>query len=74
MSSGLFTTDTFLDVLVNLIPIVIMGFFLALYLVVAPWGPLVTRYTVLQVGLLLVPIFALAVLTYEAAKRIEGTA
>ncbi|MFB6120669.1 MAG: DUF6684 family protein [Halobacteriaceae archaeon] len=70
MASTLFTRDTFFDLLVNIIPIAIGLFFVVLYTVVNPWqGSLLGR--AIQYGLILVPLVALTILTYAAAKRIE---
>jgi hypothetical protein len=70
MASTLFTRDTFFDLLVNIIPIAIMAFFVVAFTVSNPWdGSLLGR--ALQYALIIVPLIALAILTYAAAVRIE---
>jgi hypothetical protein len=68
--STVFTRETLLDTLVNIVPLAIIAFFVAFFLIQDPWaGPLLSR--VLQFALLVVPFALLALLTYAAAKRIE---
>lgn len=71
MTTNIWTKDTLLDITVNVIPLLILGFFLLLFAVVAPWGITLSLVSVLQILLLVVPFIALAILTYEAAKHIE---
>lgn len=72
MANRLFTTDVLLDISVNVIPLLIMAAFLVLFLAVAPWGRALSLPVALQLALLVAPIVGLAILTYEAAKRIES--
>ena len=71
MADRLFTADVLLDISVNVVPIVIVAAFLALFLAVAPWGRAYSLEWGLQMALLVLPMVGLAILTYEAAKRIE---
>jgi hypothetical protein len=72
MATPLFTRETWLDLLVNIVPLVIMLFFVALFALVNPWAGASTLGRGLQYALVLVPFAALAILTYVAAVRIEG--
>lgn len=71
MAAGIFDRETLLDLTVNLIPLFIIAFFVAAFLVVNPWGftPMASG---LQMVLLVAPFVALAVLTYFSAKAIAG--
>lgn len=71
MAGSVFTKEVLLDTLVNLVPLGIITFFLAVFLVFDPWsgGSLLGR--VIQFGLLAAPFIFLAILTYLAAERIE---
>ena len=71
MTTTIWSKDTLLDITVNVIPLLILGFFLLLFTFVAPWGMTLTLVSIMQILLIVVPFVALAVLTYEAAKRIE---
>ncbi|WP_440991409.1 DUF6684 family protein [Haloarchaeobius baliensis] len=69
----IFDKDTFLDLTVNIIPLFIMAFFFVLFLpmVYGPFG-WDSTYSLLQIGLILVPFVLLAILTYFSAVAIEG--
>jgi len=69
----IFDKDTFLDLTVNIIPLFIMAFFFVLFLpmVYGPFG-WDSTYSLLQIGLIVVPIALLAILTYFSAVAIEG--
>ncbi|WP_256299450.1 DUF6684 family protein [Haloarchaeobius salinus] len=71
----IFDKDTFLDLTVNMIPLFIMAFFFVLFLpmVYGPFG-WDSTYSLLQIGLILVPFGLLAILTYFSAVAIEGDA
>lgn len=71
MSDGIWNKDTLLDVSVNLIPLFIIGFFVVAFLVVDPWGgPALGKF--LQIGILVFTGLSLALLTHQAAIRIES--
>jgi ABC-type tungstate transport system substrate-binding protein len=59
--------ERFVDSTVNLIPIGIMAFFLVLFLLFNPFSPS-WFFTVLMVGLHLVPIVLLGLLTYVSLR------
>ncbi len=68
------THETWLDLVVNIVPIVILGFFDLLFFVVNPWGwdPLTV---VLMHFLTLFPLVVLAVVTWVSGyviQRAEG--
>lgn len=63
-------SDTLLDISVNLIPIVILLFFVVLFAVVTPWPPNVLLFAVGH-ALTIIPIVFLALLTYVAASVFE---
>lgn len=71
----IFDKDTFLDLTVNIIPMFIMAFFFVLFLpmVYGPFG-WDSTYSLLQIGLIVVPFVLLALLTYFSAIAIEGDA
>lgn len=71
MPTARLTRDAVLNVLVNMVPIAMMLVFIALYLLVPSLGPSASFMGVVQIGLIVVPLVALSVLTYEAARRIE---
>lgn len=71
MSSVPFTREVLLDVAVNFIPLLILGAFLVLFVVVTPWGIDLSLESIIQVLLLVVPLVGVAVLTYVAAGKIE---
>lgn len=72
MSDKLFDRETMLDLSVNVIPLAIMGFFVVIFVVVAPFGfdPMTSA---LQFGLLVVPFVLLAILTYFSGLAVAGT-
>ena len=68
----IFDRDTLLDLTVNVIPLVILLFFVAAFVLVDPFGGLDFYGRVLQMGLLAFPFVALAILTYVSGKAIAG--
>lgn len=71
MRDSVWNTDTLLDISVNLIPLFIIGFFVVAFLVFDPWGgPALGKY--LQIGILVVTGLGLALITHQAAVRIES--
>jgi ABC-type spermidine/putrescine transport system permease subunit II len=74
--SSLFTDEshidreTVLDILVNIIPMVILGFFLVMFLINSPWGYDVGISTVAHL-LTLIPFVLLGILTYLSARVIS---
>ncbi|MEZ3145125.1 DUF6684 family protein [Halobaculum sp. MBLA0143] len=66
-----FDRDTLLDLLVNVIPLVIIGFFVLAFAVFDPFGGDQLGRAI-QVLLLVAPFVALAVLTYISGKAIAG--
>lgn len=71
MTANIWTKGTLLDITVNVVPLLMLGFFLFLFAVVAPWGVTLSLVSIIQLLLIVVPFLSLAVLTYEAAKLIE---
>jgi len=71
MATPLFERETWLDISVNIIPLLIIGFFIALFTVATPWE-IEGLTSVIGYGLLIVPFVLLAYLTYIAAALIEG--
>ncbi|EJN60443.1 DUF6684 family protein [Halogranum rubrum] len=71
MAAKIFDKETMLDLTVNIIPLGIMAFFVVVFAVWDPFGydPLASA---ISFGLLLVPLVALAVLTYLSGKAIAG--
>ncbi|CAJ51738.1 DUF6684 family protein [Haloquadratum walsbyi] len=69
MVAKLFDRDTLLDLTVNIIPLVILAFFIVAYVFMSPFdtNPLTTA---VQFGLLAVPFALLAVLTYISGRAI----
>lgn len=69
MDSSVFDRETLLDTTVNLIPIGMMAFFIAMFAIYFPWtsGPLIRAISVIQIA---IPLAFLALITYLAAKRI----
>ncbi len=73
MSSTIFDKDTLLDLTVNIVPLAILGFFFAGFILVNPWGEgTISLERVLQFAIVGVTFIALAHLTYVSAKRIEA--
>lgn len=70
MSEKVFDRETLLDLTVNVIPLGILLFFVAAFVVVAPWGvdPLISS---LQFGIVGGMAVLLVVLTYVAGKVIS---
>ena len=66
-----FDRDTLLDLLVNVIPLVIIGFFVLAFAVFDPFGGDQLGRAI-QVLLLVAPFVALAILTYISGKAIAG--
>jgi len=71
MEAKIFDRETMLDLVVNFIPLGIILFFIAMFVVVTPWG-FELRTSGVMLGLMIVPFVALAVLTYISAKAIAG--
>jgi hypothetical protein len=73
MAERVFTKDTMLDLLVNIIPLGIMAFFIGLFVLWGPfsWDPL---YSTLMLGIIGGSFLLLAILTYISAVAIEGDA
>ena len=72
MSNEIFDRETQLDLLVNIIPLFILGFFIVAFVVFAPFGvdPLASS---IQLGLIAIPFVLLAVLTYFSAVAVAGS-
>lgn len=66
MADSVFDRETLLDISVNIVPLVIILFFVGLFLVTSPWPPdlLIEAVTI---GLHVIPFVLLALLTYIAA-------
>lgn len=62
--------ETLLDVIVNVVPIGILLVFIALFLVVTPWGLDLTPASLVQFGLAVSMIVLLVYVTYLTAERI----
>lgn len=71
MAGSLFTKEVLLDVAVNVVPLLILGTFFVLFVVVTPWGIGLSFESIVQLLLLVVPFVGLAVVTYLAARQIE---
>ena len=71
MPTPIFDRETWLDITVNLVPLGIIGFFVALFAVASPWAVEGLASTI-GFALLVVPFLALAYLTYFAADLIES--
>ena len=71
METKIFDRETMLDLVVNFIPLGIILFFIAVFVMVTPWG-FDVRTSGVMLGLMIVPFVALAVLTYLSAKAIAG--
>jgi hypothetical protein len=71
MSSSVFDKETLLDITVNVVPLAIMAFFIAVFLAMNPWGGGLTLERVLQFVLVGWMLVGLAILTYLSAKAIE---
>ncbi|WP_339104365.1 DUF6684 family protein [Haloterrigena salinisoli] len=71
MSRPAFDAEVTLDLAVNLIPLAIMVFFVALFAIFNPWGIEPLQSTI-QFAILLSMIATLGFVTYYAARVIEG--
>ncbi|WP_132058523.1 DUF6684 family protein [Halorussus amylolyticus] len=71
MATPIFERETWLDISVNIIPLVIMGFFIVFFTVATPWE-IEGLTSAIAYALLIVPLVLLAYLTYIAADLIEG--
>ncbi|MXV64086.1 hypothetical protein GS429_18850 [Natronorubrum sp. JWXQ-INN-674] len=71
MSRRAFDAEIPLDLAVNLIPLAIIVFFVALFAVVNPWG-VAPLQSAVQFAILLSMIVLLGLVTYLAARVIEG--
>lgn len=73
MAERVFTKDTMLDLVVNIIPLGILAFFIGMFALWGPysWDPL---YSTLMLGIIAVAGILLTVLTYFSAIAIEGDA
>ncbi|MFC7081784.1 DUF6684 family protein [Halorussus caseinilyticus] len=69
MPHPVFNRETLLDISVNIVPLFILAFFIAVLLLTSPW-PSSLFVTAIALGLHLVPLILLAVLTYVAAYYI----
>ncbi|WP_330632651.1 DUF6684 family protein [Halocatena halophila] len=69
MESSVFDRETLLDLTVNIIPLGIIVFFIAVFLLLPGFGydPLATS---VQMALLVIPFVSLAALTYISGKAI----
>lgn len=72
MSSTVFDKDTLLDLTVNIVPLAIMAFFFAVFIVLNPWKGGVSLERVIQFVIIGSMFVGLSILTYVAALRIEG--
>lgn len=72
MAARVFDRDTLLDLTVNVVPLVILGFFFAVFIALNPWGGGLTLERGLQFVLVGWMLVGLTILTYYAAKAIEG--
>jgi ABC-type antimicrobial peptide transport system permease subunit len=72
MANEIFDRETRLDLLVNIIPLFILGFFIVAFLVFTPFGidPLASS---IQFGLIAIPFVLLTVLTYFAGRAVAGS-
>jgi hypothetical protein len=71
MAKSVFDKDTMLDISVNIVPLVILLFFIVYLLL---WSPYPTNWFIegVALGLHIIPFVLLALLTYVAAIAIEG--
>lgn len=70
MAHSVFNRDTLLDISVNIVPLVIIAFFVGVLLLLPPWEPSLF-VMVIALGLHVVPFVLLALLTYVSALMIE---
>ena len=71
MATPIFDRETWLDISVNIIPLGIIGFFIALFALASPWS-IEGLSSAVGFGLLVIPFVGLAFLTYFAAKIIKS--
>ncbi|UPV73520.1 cox cluster protein [Halorussus limi] len=71
MATPIFERETWLDITVNIIPLCIIGFFVALFVVKSPWE-IEGLTSAIGFALLIVPFVLLTYLTYVAADLIES--
>ncbi|USZ66950.1 cox cluster protein [Halorussus salilacus] len=69
MADSVFDRETMLDISVNIIPLVILAFFIALLVLTSPFEPNLFL-EVVALLLHLIPLVLLALLTYVAAHYI----
>lgn len=68
--STIWNKETLLDISVNIIPLFIIAFFVVMFTVVDPFeGPALGKY--LQLAIMLTTGIGLAILTHQAAIRID---
>jgi hypothetical protein len=72
MTSEPWTTETLLDISVNVVPLIVLSAFLLLFVGLTYWGMDLTMIPILMVALIVVPAIILAYVTYVAALKIEG--
>jgi hypothetical protein len=71
MATPIFERETWLDISVNIVPLGIIGFFIALFTIASPWE-IEGLTSMVGFALLVVPFALLAYLTYFAAELIES--
>ncbi|MDG5776273.1 DUF6684 family protein [Haloarculaceae archaeon H-GB2-1] len=69
MSPQTFDRETWLDLTVNIVPLGIMAFFFAAFIVVQPWG-FDSVLSAVQFSLIGVPLVLLAIVTYYTGRAI----
>jgi hypothetical protein len=71
MATRIFDRETLLDLVVNAVPLFIMGFFIVAFVLFSPFGfdPLAS---LLQFGIVIASFVALLILSYFSAKAIAG--
>lgn len=72
MASQPWTTETLLDISVNVVPLVVLAAFLILFVGITYWGMNLTLIPLLMAGLIVIPAIILAYVTYVAAVKIEA--
>lgn len=70
-STPIFDRETWLDISVNVVPLGIIAFFLALFALASPWA-IEGLTSAIGFALLVVPFLGLAYLTYFAADLMES--
>lgn len=66
-----FETDTLLDLTVNMIPLAILGVFIAAFVAAPSWG-VDPVFSAMQFGIVGSMFVLLTILTYYAGKAIQG--